>query len=228
MVLLFLMGCRDRKAQIMRNFAEIPAIQADTPLASAGLLLGRREVTVLEYVQYLNGVSADEGQKHPQITMRQGRFVPARGEARRPVAFVSVHDAAAYCEWLSAPGAWLARLPTQAEWGRAARGGRRHAAFPWGWGTPKGRAHFAESGASRGGRYRPNPLGFYDLAGNLFEWCAPDPNNEAEECIAVGGSWAETDPFLLAIDRTTHFPCDYRDADVGFRVLLEIPRAGSL
>ncbi len=185
--------------------------------------MGRREVTVLDYARYLNARPPGKTLTHPQFSMRQGRVVPARGEAYRPVAFVSAGEAAAYCDWFSTQGPWRARLPTHAEWQRAAEGGRRHAMFPWGWGAPEGRAHFARKGPARVGRYAPNPFGFHDLAGNLFEWCAPEADQEGNGCFAVGGSWAETDPFMLAIDRATPFPCDYRDADVGFRVLLEIP-----
>lgn len=183
--------------------------------------IGRCEVTVAEYCDYLN--DAAPAAVPPGIVLRHGRYRPARGRARRPVTGVSVDDAAAYCRWLSERSGEAVRLPTEAEWEFAARGGIPGARYPWGWGEPRGRACFAAGRPRRIASYGPNPFGLYDMAGNVFEWCAP-ADGAAAEGVARGGSWAETDPRQLCVFRRARFRRDYRDADVGFRVVIEPPR----
>ena len=57
------------------------------------------------------------------------------------------------------------------------------------------------------------------MAGNVFEWCAPEePGGEPE---ARGGSWAERDPRFLRVYNRVKFPANYRNADVGFRIVVE-------
>ncbi len=159
----------------------------------------------------------------------RGRLRPGRED--HPVVFVSWHDARAYSDWVGK------RLPTEAEWEKAARGvsGRK---YPWGRREPS--AQHANFGSPRGStapvRARPegvSPYGVFDLAGNVWEWCSdsddPDfyasgPSNNphntgaaaAAKRVMRGGSYLYGARSLRAYARTS-FDSDYRLADGGFR-----------
>ncbi|WP_436927763.1 formylglycine-generating enzyme family protein [Halosimplex amylolyticum] len=100
---------------------------------------------------------------------------------KHPVTHVSWADAAAYADWAGK------RLPTEAEWERAARGGREGTRFPWGDELEPGGEHrcnvwqgdFPEHNTGADGylatapvdAYEPNGFGLYDVCGNVWEWC---------------------------------------------------------
>lgn len=187
--------------------------------------LGRYEVTAAEYAAYLNDAQPTNAVAHPPIVLSDGEYLVPWRQRNRPAAFVSFDDAAAYCVWLSERTGRKVRLPTEAEWECAARGGIRQARYPWGWGDAKGRACFDAEGPEPVGSFDPNAFGLYDMAGNVFEWCASEPGAEAGATAFVrGGSWAEKDPRLLRVYHRVELPREYRDADVGFRVLVEPSR----
>lgn len=189
-----------------------------------GFELGRQETTVAEFIVFLNGAGVADFPETEQITRSAGGYMAKGGRVLQAVAEVTAADAEAYCRWCSRKTGRRVRLPTEAEWETAARGGVDGAPFPWGWGgKPAELARFDAAGpAVRGGRYPANGFGLYDMAGNLFEWCAPASAGAADgRRVARGGSWAERSPAMLAVDRREFFPADYRGRDLGFRPLRE-------
>jgi eukaryotic-like serine/threonine-protein kinase len=137
---------------------------------SRGYWLGRTEVPVGAYKRF----SAVTNRPLPTAPP----FNPGWTSDEQPIVYMSWADGAAFCEWAGG------RLPTEAEWEYAARGGVEGARYPWGNQAPVCRegaangAKFDDGGACRGsgaqrvGSYRPNRFGLYDVSGNVWEWCS--------------------------------------------------------
>ncbi len=191
---------------------------------AGGFDLARTETTVGDFVAFLNAAGGGDFPQTAQIARRAaGQYVVRRGTRAQAVAEVTATEAEAYCRWRSQAERRIIRLPTGAEWEAAARGGVDGAPYPWGWGgEPRELAQFDAAGpARRGGRFPANGFGLFDVAGNLYEWCAPDPALSPGQRETRGGSWAERDPARLRVDRPQPFPEHYRGRDVGFRILRE-------
>jgi sulfatase modifying factor 1 len=151
-----------------------------------------------------------------------------------PVVGVSWFDCQAYCEWRSAEGAAV-RLPTEAEWERAARGGVDGRRYPWGddipaWIPNDGRGPLQGPWPVSLGE--PNAFGLFGIAANVHEWCAdwyasdfyavsPDRNPAGPERgtrrASRGGSWRHAVTISRCATRSRIDP-SFRYTDYGFRV----------
>src|SRR5260221_354165 len=104
---------------------------------------------------------------------------PAFNHPEQPVVGVSWHEAIRYCEWLSANISGKFRLPTEAEWERAARGSSEGTLYPWGDAPPQSLPGYAsrcaghwQTGPEPVGRAESNAYGLYNMCDNVHEWCS--------------------------------------------------------
>ncbi len=207
------------------------------------------EVTIMEYVDFLNAGGHD---RHYHPIMRDekacgifvsetGEFAAVPGREDYPVTYIAWEDANAYAAWAGK------RLPTEAEWEAAARGGIRGAMFSTGEYVSQSLANY--SGRRRRdfwdhtspiGVFPPNRYGLYDMCGNVWEWVQdyyhpnfykPDtmfnPVYLAEDNPVLkyrmirGGSWADDvdkDSYLRVSARGPNYPVPgHWNSRIGFR-----------
>lgn len=88
-----------------------------------------------------------------------------------PATAIGWCGAVGFCYWLSKREGIEYRLPTEAEWECASRGGLKGKLFPWGDDDPQGRANLLSDAAQPVGSYAPNRFGLFDMVGNAFEFC---------------------------------------------------------
>jgi len=213
--------------------------------------IGKYEVTFNEYDAFCNAT---------------GRSKPSDsgwGRGTRPVINVSWWDAIAYCNWLSEkeklPKAYDNngnlldkdgrvttdpskvvgyRLPTEAEWEYAARGGSKSKGYKYaGSDNVNDVAWYYQNSGSKTqevGKKAPNELGIYDMSGNVWEWCSDwfgnysssaqtNPyNNSGSSRVNRGGSWGNGATYARVALRSYYSPT-FTSYYLGFRITRTVP-----
>jgi formylglycine-generating enzyme required for sulfatase activity len=160
---------------------------------------------------------------------------PNFNDPRMPVVAVSWYEAASYCDWLSGATGKRYRLPTEAEWERAARGGTEGLTYPWGDAPPELVPDYArrwKNGPEAVGLYAPNDFGLYNMGDNVHEWCAdwyeadyysqspernPQGPADGSRRASRGGSWRHHIKVTRTAARSS-IPPEFKYADYGFRI----------
>ena len=195
----------------------------------AGFYLAACQVTNADYARFLRATGTQ-----PPPFWDDLHF----NNPEQPVVAVSWFDAVRYCDWLSVVTGQRYRLPTEAEWERAARGGAEGKLFPWGDAPPQSLPDYEKrwkTGPEPVAQYAPNAFGLYDICENVHEWCSdwyqadyyalsPDRNPRGPETgkrrSSRGGSWRHHIKVARCAARSS-IPPDFHYADYGFRVARE-------
>jgi sulfatase modifying factor 1 len=156
------------------------------------------------------------------------------GDPDLPVTSVSWFDAVEFCRRLSERWNLPVRLPTEAEWEFAARGGVEGRLYPWGDELPVIAAGRWKDGPERVGQDAPNGYGLFDMCQNVHEWCsdwydpayyavspAKNPSGPAHGTrrASRGGAWRHHIKVSRCAARSS-IPPEFRYADYGFRVAM--------
>jgi formylglycine-generating enzyme required for sulfatase activity len=214
----------------MYNYAPIHSVFVDA------FYIDKYEVTVTQYAKFLE-------ETHRAEPRFWNEAKPDR-DGRRPVIGVAWDDASAYCQWAGK------RLPTEAEWEKAARGpdGRK---YPWGNDEPKrayasydwygirswqGYETLSPVGMYEAGK---SPYGVYDMAGNVWEWVSdwyasnyyltgpkenPKGPAKGKDRVVRGGSWRHPSELLRSAYRHHYQPTVLPFTYLGFRCAQDLPK----
>jgi formylglycine-generating enzyme required for sulfatase activity len=183
-------------------------------------------VTRREYLAFLSATDHIEpaGWNHPAFS-----------DPDMPVVGVNWFDAVEYCDWLSEISGERHRLPTEAEWEKACRGGLHLREYSWGDEKPDAIEYFGgEWTAPRPvGRWQPNGYGLMNIGDNVHEWCLdwyaagyyqtsaernPTGPETGTRRVSRGGSWRHQIKASRAAHRSS-LPPGYRYTDYGFRIV---------
>ena len=216
----FLMGTSKKQAKQLshRYRCHLSWLQSETPQRSISLgafRIDKCPVTNLQYHAYCQAT----GHKSPG---HWNGLAPPAELLDHPVTYVSQNDARNYAKWAGK------RLPTEAEWEKAARG-VDGLTYPWGNDFDPAACHWDNDGTERVTGPAPvgqfpqgaSPHGVLDCVGNVAEWCEDGPGEEA--AFVKGGAWLTTSPLHLrtaarGMSGSSNNQLDY----IGFRCVQDV------
>jgi formylglycine-generating enzyme required for sulfatase activity len=197
---------------------EAPVHEVDLP----AFMMDKFEVTNADFAVFVEATGYETYAEKEGRT--SWRVAYSEGKESHPVVYVTFEDALAYCAWVDK------RLPTEAEWEKAARGPEGFI-FPWGDEWDASQANVKESGL-RGtvavGSYPPNGYGVCDMAGNVWEWVDSPyeayPGSDYQDAKYSpdlrglrGGGWFDDEEQVRATNRNAGDPAITANDDIGFR-----------
>ncbi len=178
------------------------------------------EVTCARYAHFLEATGYPP---HPL-------WDPKYDRPEEPVVGVSWYDAEAFARWAGK------RLPTEAEWEKAAGGGLAEKLYPWGEGIHQQQANYNSFGTMPVKSYAPNGFGLYDMAGNVWEWCQdwydsdyysvssgrnPQGPLQGMRKVVKGGAWYSNEVALRIANRHKNDPA-LGSFNIGFRCVITV------
>jgi formylglycine-generating enzyme required for sulfatase activity len=171
--------------------------------------IAKYPVTNAEYDQFVRATD----HRRPDHWLRDGHYPPEL--AQHPVVFVSWEDAIAYTQWVGA------RLPSEAEWEKAARGSDGRL-YPWG---NEFSAEYCNTSESKTEGTQPvdahpggtSPYGVMDMAGNVWEWTMSLYEVGEDWRILKGGGWDYKGIKDTCCAYRVYFRPTFRNSAVGFR-----------
>jgi len=189
--------------------------------------LGKYPVTNGQYKEFLEETGHDEPESWDEDEFNQ---------PDQPVVGVSWNNAVAFCRWLSKKTGEIYRLPSEAEWEKAARGTDART-YPWGEEAPSSyhsNINKEVGGTTEVGSYPAgkSPYGCYDMFGNVWEWCNdwydgdyyknspyknPKGPNNGECRVLRGGSWINIANGVVCAASRVRLYLDARNNWSGFR-----------
>lgn len=243
----FQMGCTSKQYQCKEDEKPVHQVKVND------FQLSKYEITNAQFCAFLNDIEAnpggsyygyeyiDIGDEKCDIDYQNNKFIVKNEKQSHPVVEVTWYGAKAFCHWANG------RLPTEAEWEYAARGGKENNSYIYsgtdslrkvGWfkqnyyTSEKNEQFTYREGALKVGKKNPNSLGLHDMSGNVWEYCndwyqqdyyenSPSDNpagpNYSNYRVIRGGSYKEEANKCRVSVRNKLLPA-YSKADVGFRL----------
>jgi formylglycine-generating enzyme required for sulfatase activity len=244
----FTMGCTSEQGSDCRD-VEKPSHS----VSLSSFSIGKYEVTQAQFAAFIEATgyrtdaekegwsyvwTGSEWEKANGVTWRNNTSGNGVQPSTHPIIHVSWNDAIAFCNWLSEVTGKSYRLPTEAEWEYAARGGNNSQGYKYSGSDSLGSVGWynENSGSSTHavGKKSPNELGLYDMSGNVWEWCSdwyganyysgsPSSNPRGPSSgsyrVLRGGSWYYYATHCRVAYRYNYTP-DFRNDYYGFRLVL--------
>ena len=235
----FLMGCADDEAY--HSEQPVHPVYVDTFYMDKYLVTNAQyKVFVDANPQWRKDLIPDAYHNGSYLDYWNGGSYPD-GKGNHPVTYVSWYAAMAYARWVGK------RLPTEAEWEKAARGGLVGMKYPWGNTIDENLANYDDNigDTTPVDHYGPNGYGLYDMSGNVWEWCldaydetfyanSPHRNpvaggqvgnnftNVKSNRVLRGGSWYCDARYVRVANRFSYWPSG-ADVSCGFRCARAVP-----